>query len=65
MVKCQLMPKTMAGKKLFKRLVFGRLIPLPAELTEAEAIYPLPRPIDDEIDKCHKVIFVSAHLGVK
>lgn len=63
MVKWQLMPKTMAGKKLLKRLAFGRLLPLPAELTEAEAIYPLPRPIAaDKIDTHHKVIFVSAHL---
>jgi len=64
MVKWQLMPKTMAGKKLLKRLVFGGLLPLPAELSETSVLYPSPHPIDiDKIDSRHKVVFVSAHLG--
>jgi len=61
MVRLDLMPKTMAGKKLFKRLVFGRLIPLPAELTEGAACQ-LPCCIDStSTTLTHKVIFAVAH----
>ena len=61
MVRLDLMPKTMAGKKLFKRLVFGKLIPLPAELTEGPACQ-LPCSIDStSTNLSHKVIFAVAH----
>lgn len=61
MVLLDLMPKTMAGKKLLKRIVFGKLVPLPSELTEQGAAYPLPCPIDgSNPDLCHKVIFAVA-----
>lgn len=59
----QLIPKTMSGKKLLKRLVFGGLVPMPAELAEDEAFSQLPRVLaPDQTDTCHKVILVAAHL---
>ena len=60
MVRWDLMPKTMAGKKLLKRLVFGNLVPLPAELTERDACQ-IPCSIDSESPNvAHKVIFAVA-----
>ena len=38
-----LLPKTMAGKKLLKRLVFGELVPMPAEITAGMCAYVPPR----------------------
>lgn len=59
MVLFDLMPKTMAGKKIFKRVVFGNLVPLPAELTEESAVCTLPCEVDmDKPNRRHKVIFV-------
>jgi len=61
MVNLHLMPKTMAGKKVFKRIVFGKLVPMPPELTDEKSNYPLPSPLDPcKPDKCHKVIFALA-----
>lgn len=61
MVRLDLMPKTMAGKKLFKSIVFGKLVPLPCELTDENDACELPCPIDSSIpDTCHKVIFAVA-----
>jgi SAM-dependent methyltransferase len=58
-----LMPKSMAGKKLLKRLVFGNLVPMPAEITAdmvpAKAPTPLP---PDRPDMSHKVIFCAGKL---
>lgn len=61
MVRLDLMPETMAGKKLFKRIVFGKLVPLPPELTEHNPTCQLPCVIDpSKPDTCHKVIFAVA-----
>jgi SAM-dependent methyltransferase len=58
MVHLNLMPKTMAGKKLFKRIVFGELVTMPPELLDDNKICQLPLPIDSLApDTCHKVIF--------
>jgi ubiquinone/menaquinone biosynthesis C-methylase UbiE len=38
-IRCQLIPKTMKGKEIVKRLVFGRLVPLPLEVREGMAAY--------------------------
>jgi ubiquinone/menaquinone biosynthesis C-methylase UbiE len=62
-VKRGLMPKTMRGKELFKRVFFGRLVPIPAEVEDAaaagsaEEAVPLPvdRPIPD-----YKIIYLVA-----
>jgi SAM-dependent methyltransferase len=57
-----LMPKSMAGKKLLKRLVFGQMRPFPAELTN-DMLAPQSslRPIDGtRPDTVHKVILCEA-----
>lgn len=59
-----LMPKTMAGKKLLKRLVFGQLLPMPVEIAAGTCQYDPPRPIDSGMaDREHKVIYCAARLG--
>lgn len=58
-----LIPKTMAGKKLLKRLVFGTLIPMPAEIdatmAQPEAVNPI---LADGPDRLHKVLYCAARL---
>jgi SAM-dependent methyltransferase len=62
MVKFDLMPKTMAGKKLLKRIVFGKLVTLPSELSEESGALQTPCIIDSTTpDVSHKVIFSVAH----
>lgn len=56
-----LMPKTMAGKKLLKKLVFGQMVPLPAEISASTCPYEKPKPIPaDQPNRAYKVIFVAA-----
>jgi ubiquinone/menaquinone biosynthesis C-methylase UbiE len=58
-----LMPKTMAGKKWLKRIVFGQLVNMPREIVEEKAIYMPPMPISmSEPNMCHKVIYCDATL---
>ena len=53
-----LMPKTMTGKKILKRLVFGSLVPMPAEIVAGMAPYVDPVPIPaDRPDRMHKVLY--------
>ncbi len=60
MVKFDLMPKTMAGKKIFKRIVFGKLVSMPYEL-ELDRNCIVPEEINCNLkDTSHKVIFVVA-----
>jgi len=59
-----LMPKTMAGKKLLKRLVFGKMVQMPGEITED--MYSYEKPVQLEIsvpDKSHKVVYCVAELN--
>ncbi|KHE94012.1 MAG: class I SAM-dependent methyltransferase [Candidatus Scalindua rubra] len=59
-----LIPKTMAGKKLLKRLVFGRLQQMPAEITEEMYPYLPPDSIGSQYpDQKHKVIYCAATLN--
>ena len=44
-VALHLIPKTMKGKEFLKRMFFGKLIPLPAEVDDEVAEYSDPRPI--------------------
>jgi len=61
LVRLDIMPKTMRGKKLLKRIVFGKLVDLPAELSADEWDVNLPAPIDPhKPDRKHKVIFAVA-----
>lgn len=56
-----LMPKSMAGKRLLKRLVFGAMNTFPAEIDETMLpefhLTPLAA---DQPDRCHKVILCAA-----
>jgi SAM-dependent methyltransferase len=62
-VRFDLIPHTMGGKKLLKRLVFGRLEGLPAEIAEGTAPYEPPVAISsDNADRLHKVLFCEATL---
>lgn len=57
-----LMPKSLKGKRFLKRFVFGKLVPMPAEL-EAPATIEAPTPIPgDAPDRVHKVIYCCATL---
>ncbi len=56
-----LMPKTMAGKKMLKRFVFGSLVPMPAEIVAGMVPYVDPVPIlADRPDRKHKVLYCVA-----
>jgi SAM-dependent methyltransferase len=60
-----LMPKTMKGKKLLKRLVFGRLVEMPAELPVSREPFAWPAEIPSGVrDHRHKVIYCCANLTV-
>lgn len=56
-----LIPKTMAGKRWLKRLVFGKLVPLPAEFPLAAYSYvPPERVASGAPDYRHKVVYCAA-----
>lgn len=57
-----LMPRTMAGKKMLKRIVFGKLTPMPFEITGEECEYSPPVKLEDKGDDAYKVIYCSASL---
>jgi SAM-dependent methyltransferase len=60
-----LMPKTMKGKKLLKRLVFGKLVPMPAELPPPNGAFDPPTPLAAGVpDRSHKVLYCRATLPV-
>jgi ubiquinone/menaquinone biosynthesis C-methylase UbiE len=57
------MPKTMGGKRLLKRLVFGSLVAMPAELPQESRVYTPPVALSaSEPDRTHKVIYCRATL---
>ncbi|GIW56021.1 MAG: hypothetical protein KatS3mg082_2425 [Nitrospiraceae bacterium] len=57
-----LMPKTMAGKKLLKRLVFGRLRPMPADLRIVSLPTEEPEPWPEAPNTSHKVLYMAGRL---
>lgn len=60
-VRLRLMPKTMAGKRFFKRIVFGPQVPMPPELRQEMGVYNPPARIEgDRPDRRHKVIYCIA-----
>lgn len=62
-VSLDIIPKTMSGKKIFKRLVFGGLQTMPEELREKEWHGSLPEPIPgDQPNRTHKIIYCEAQL---
>jgi len=61
-VKLNIMPKTMKGKKLLKRIFFGKLVELPPEIDGPAAEYVPPRQIPPEVpNRDFKVIFAVAN----
>ncbi len=63
-VRFGLIPKTMAGKELVKRLLYGRLEPFPAELTEDVGTKaPLVEISGDSPVTGFKVIYAIGRLG--
>ena len=61
-----LVPKTMGGKKLLKKLVFGGLVKMPAEIEECVFPYVEPTRLTvSEPDTKHKVIYCVATLQEK
>jgi hypothetical protein len=58
-----LIPKTMNGREFLKRIFFGKLIPLPSEITDGMAEYapPVPIPHDTPTSE-YKVIYAVAQL---
>lgn len=62
-VALHLIPKTMKGKEFLKRIFFGKLIPLPPEITEGMAEYtpPVSIPNNRPNYEC-KVIYAVARL---
>lgn len=56
-----LMPKTMAGKKLLKRLVFGEMVQMPSEIDANTCAYTAPDPVaKDTPCHSHKVLYCAA-----
>lgn len=64
--KAGLIPKSMKGKKLLKRLVFGGLVKMPAEIDGGTAPHIAPAALpNNQPDSRHKVIYCAATLGPK
>lgn len=62
-VQIGLIPKSMAGKKILKKLVFGNLVQMPAEINAETCPRIDPDPISSDIpNTTHKVIFCKATL---
>jgi ubiquinone/menaquinone biosynthesis C-methylase UbiE len=62
-VKFHLIPKTMKGKELFKKVFYGKLLPLEAEIEEDMCEYVPPEPISaDTINSEYKVIYSVARI---
>ena len=62
-VTLNLVPKNMTGKKLLKRLVFGNLVPMPAEITADMIEFNPPVSLAvNHPDRNHKVIYCSAQI---
>ena len=63
-VKGNLIPTTMAGKKILKKLVFGKMVKMPSEINEDTAQFIPPTPISDTSNpnRAFKVIYCAATL---
>lgn len=61
-VSLNLMPKTMAGKKLLKRIVFGKLHPMPADLRIVSLPTEEPEPWPEAPNTSHKVLYMAGRL---
>ena len=65
-VKFGLVPKTLEGKRIIKRLIFGRLVKMPAEIKENMVPFIEPTKLSSsQPDNKHKVIYCVASLQSK
>lgn len=63
-VALHLMPRTMKGKDLLKRIFFGSLDPMPGEIREGMCEYVSLEPVfPDKPVKDYKVIYAVARVG--
>jgi ubiquinone/menaquinone biosynthesis C-methylase UbiE len=63
-VRAGLIPKTMHGKRILKRLFFGQMTTMPASITDTPFDYSAPTPLETEVaDRRHKVIYCCATLA--
>ena len=63
-VRLNLMPRTLRGRETLKRLVYGALVPIPAELAWDEHPYRPPMPIPaDRPDETYRVLFAVGRVG--
>lgn len=61
-VSANLVPGSMKGKQLLKRVFYGKLIPLPPELLEYSAPFDIPRTIGEGTEtSMYRVIYAVAH----
>lgn len=61
-VMLHLIPKTMKGKELLKRIFFGKLVRLPSQIEEGAASYRSPSPLTPSSStKDYKVIYALAY----
>ena len=62
-VKFRLMPRTLKGRASLKRIVYGRLLTIPNELTDDLFDYKPPRSLSaDHADHRYRVLYVVARL---
>ena len=61
-VKLRLIPRTMGGKELLKRILYRNLQPLPAELTDQGDVVPLEAVPAQTAVTGHKVIYATGRL---
>jgi len=62
-VKLHLIPKTMKGKEKLKRIFFGKLKPIPPEISDGMADYIQPVPIPHDVPNMkYKVLFAVGHV---
>lgn len=58
-----LMPKTMKGKELLKRIFMGKLLSLPAELKEGDGTFSPPVPLSNAgVVRNYKVVFALGRI---
>jgi ubiquinone/menaquinone biosynthesis C-methylase UbiE len=62
-VALHLIPRTMKGKEFLKRIFFGKLVSIPAEIEDGMAEYDEPRPIPYNCpDTQYKVLYAVAYV---
>jgi SAM-dependent methyltransferase len=53
-------PKTMRGKALVRRVLFGRLPRMPRDISDVDLPYSPPTPIPVTVDRVHRFLYLAA-----